>query len=378
MIKRELLSKLKDQCFRGKIILLLGARQVGKTTLLKQLSKQIATSTLWLNADEADILQELNMADTSTRLLGLIGKQTKLLIIDEAQQIKNIGKKLKLLHDANPDIQVIATGSSSFDLLNRMAEPLTGRKRIYHLFPISFQELVDKTNLLEAKRMLEKRLIFGSYPEVINNPGNEKEVLLEISQSYLYKDVLKLEGIRKSSHLEKLLQALAFQVGSEVKYSEIANSIGNINALTVEKYLDILEKAYIIFKLPALSRNMRNEIKKGKKYYFYDNGIRNAIISNYAPLEMRLDKGALWENFLVSERLKQNHYNSHTPNTYFWRTLDQAEIDYVEEFDGKLWAYQMKWKETKTRFPESFMKAYPNHETHVINHDNFDAFIRNS
>jgi len=320
-------------------------------------------------------LQELNAANTSTRLLNLIGKQTRLVVIDEAQQVEGIGKKLKLLHDTHPEIQVIATGSSSFDMLNVMAEPLTGRKRTFHLYPLSFQEIVDNSNLLEAKRMLEQRLIWGSYPEVLNNPGNEKEALIEIAQSYLYKDVLKLEGIRKSAHIEKLLQSLAFQVGSEVKYNELANTIGNINTITVEKYLDVLEKAYIIYKLPALSRNMRNEIKKGKKYYFYDNGIRNVIISNYAPVEMRMDKGALWENFLISERLKQNHYSSNTPNTYFWRTHDQAEIDYIEEYNGIMNAFEFKWKNAKVRFPDSFKNAYPNHTLRLVNQDNFDEFI---
>jgi hypothetical protein len=304
-----------------------------------------------------------------------VGKQTKLLIIDEAQQVEEIGKKLKLLHDTFPDIQVVATGSSSFDLLNRTSEPLTGRKRTFYLFPISFGEIINNSNQLEAKRTLEQRLIWGSYPEVVNHPGNEKEILLEISQSYLYKDVLKLEGIRKSAHLEKLLQALAFQVGSEVKYNELANIIGNINTVTVEKYLDVLEKAYIIFKLPALSRNMRNEIKKGKKYYFYDNGIRNVIISNYAPIEMRMDKGALWENFLISERVKQNHYTSRTPNPYFWRTHDQAKIDYIEEYNGILNAFEFKWKKAKVRFPESFKNAYPSHTLQLVNRENFAEFI---
>ncbi len=375
MIKRELTNKIKDQCFKGKVVLLLGARQVGKTTLLRQLIKELDEPAVWLNADEADILQELNSAVVSTQLLNLAGKQSKLLIIDEAQQVEEIGKKLKLLHDTYPEIQVIATGSSSFDLLNKMSEPLTGRKRTFYLFPISYNEIVENNNKLEAKRTLEQRMIWGSYPEVVNNPGNEKEVLLEISQSYLYKDVLKLEGIRKSAHLEKLLQALAFQVGSEVKYNELANTIGNINAVTVEKYLDVLEKAYIIFKLPALSRNMRNEIKKGKKYYFYDNGIRNIIISNFAPVEMRIDKGALWENFLISERVKQNHYTARIPNLYFWRTHDQAEIDYIEEIDGVLNAYEFKWKKAKVRFPDSFKSAYPYHTLQVINRENFDEFI---
>lgn len=375
MIKRKLTNKIKDQCFKGKVIVLLGARQVGKTTLLRQLIKKLNEPAVWLNVDEADILHELNSAVTSSQLLNLAGKQTKLLIIDEAQQVENIGKKLKLLYDTCPEIQVIATGSSSFDMLNKMSESLTGRKRTFHLFPISFSEIIDNSNLLEAKRTLEQRLIWGSYPEVVNHPGNEKEVLLEISQSYLYKDMLKLEGIRKSAHLEKLLQALAFQIGSEVKFNELANTIGNINALTVEKYLDVLEKAFIIFKLPALSRNMRNEIKKGKKYYFYDNGIRNVIISNYAPMEMRIDKGALWENFLISERVKQNHYTSQTPSPYFWRTHDQAEIDYIEDYNGVLNAFEFKWKKDKVRFPESFKKAYPSHTLKLINRDNYVEFI---
>lgn len=375
MIQRALLAKIADQCFKNKAILLLGARQVGKTTLLKNLVETLNVKTKWLNADEADIYNELTAANTSTALLQLIGPETKLAIIDEAQQIADIGLKLKLLHDNKPELQMIATGSSAFDLLNRTNEPLTGRKRTFYLYPISYAELVANTDRLEAKRTLEARLIFGSYPEVINNPGKEKNVLIEIAQSYLYKDILQLEGIRKSSHLEKLLQALAFQVGNEVNYHEISKTIGNINSSTVEKYLDLLEKTYVIYKLPALSRNMRSEIKKGKKYYFYDNGIRNVLISNYSPVEMRFDKGALWENFLISERLKRNHYVGNTPNTYFWRTHDQAEIDYIEEQDGVLNAFEFKWKEENVRFPDSFLKAYPNHQTQLINRDNFESFV---
>jgi predicted AAA+ superfamily ATPase len=375
MIQRALLAKIADQCFMNKAILLLGARQVGKTTLLKNLVETLNVKTKWLNADEADIYNELTAANTSTALLQLIGPETKLAIIDEAQQIADIGLKLKLLHDNKPELQMIATGSSAFDLLNRTNEPLTGRKRTFYLYPISYAELVANTDRLEAKRTLEARLIFGSYPEVINNPGTEKNVLIEIAQSYLYKDILQLEGIRKSSHLEKLLQALAFQVGNEVNYHEISKTIGNINSSTVEKYLDLLEKTYVIYKLPALSRNMRSEIKKGKKYYFYDNGIRNVLISNYSPVEMRFDKGALWENFLISERLKRNHYVGNTPNTYFWRTHDQAEIDYIEEQDGVLNAFEFKWKEDNVRFPDSFLKAYPNHQTQLINRDNFESFV---
>lgn len=375
MIDRILLDKIKSQCFKNKVILLLGARQVGKTTLLKKLVETLQVSTKWLNADEADIFNELSAANTSTRLFQLIGNDTRLVIIDEAQQINDIGLKLKLLHDNKPELQIIATGSSAFDLLNRTNEPLTGRKRTFYLYPVSYQELVNSSNILEARRTLENRLIFGSYPEVINNPGYEKEILIEIAQSYLYKDILQVEGIRKSSHLEKLLQALAFQVGSEVNYHELSKTIGNIDNGTVEKYLDLLEKTYVIYKLPALNRNMRSEIKKGKKYYFYDNGIRNVLISNYSPVEMRFDKGALWENFLLSERMKANHYQSKFPNTYFWRTHDQAEIDYIEEQDGVLNAFEFKWKDTKVKFPDSFLKAYPNNQTMIVHQGNFESFL---
>ncbi len=374
MITRILQKKIEEACFKGKIILLLGARQVGKTTLLKKVAESLQVKTVWLNADEADIFNELSLAGTSTRLLHLIGNDTRLVIIDEAQQVPDIGLKLKLLHDTNPELQIIATGSSAFDLMNRTQEPLTGRKRTFYLFPVSYNELINHTNILEARRALESRLIYGSYPEIVNNPGHEKEILVEIAQSYLYKDILKLEGIRKPGKLQKLLQALAFQTGSEVSYNELSKTIGNIDNNTVEKYIDLLEKTHVIYKLPALSRNMRNEIKKGKKYYFVDNGIRNVLISNFSPFEFRLDKGALWENFLLSERMKHNHYTAEFPNSYFWRTHDQAEIDYIEELDGVFHAYEIKWNETKNKFPASFLEAYPRHQTRVVNKDNFESF----
>jgi len=320
-------------------------------------------------------LNDLTEANTSTQLLALIGKNTEMTIIDEAQQVPDIGRKLKLLNDTKPNLQVIATGSSAFDLLNRTSEPLTGRKRLFYLYPLSFTEMTNHTSLREEKRLLGRRLIYGYYPEVVNNPGNEEEVLLEIAQSYLYKDILKFDGIRKSAILEKLLQALAFQVGSEVSFYELAKTVGNIDSATVEKYLDLLEKTYVIYKLPAFSRNMRNEIKKGKKYYFADNGIRNVLINNFNSLAYRFDKGSLWENFLLSERRKRNHYLSETPNTYFWRTRDQAEIDYIEESGGKLYAYEIKWDKAKVRFPQSFRKSYPNHETKLINKNTFQDFL---
>jgi predicted AAA+ superfamily ATPase len=372
---RILYQTIVDQCFKSKVIILIGARQVGKTTLLKKLQKEMNVPSIWLNADEADILQEIAQATTSTQLLQLFGKDNKLVIIDEAQQIPNIGKKLKLFYDNYPEIQVIATGSSAFELQNETNEPLTGRKREFYLYPLSFAELVGQTSLLEEKRLLHTRLIYGSYPEVINHPGKEKEVLREIATSYLYKDILQIDGIRKSSVIEKLLQALAFQIGSEVNYHELAQLIGNINTVTVEKYLDLLEKAFVIYKLPALSRNLRNELKKGKKYYFYDNGIRNVLISNYNSIALRQDVGALWENYILAERLKHNQYAQYYSNQYFWRTHDQAEIDYIEETGGALHAVEIKWKTQKVSFPNSFLQAYPNHTTQIISTDNYTSFI---
>lgn len=375
MIHRDLQQNILEACFKGKTILLLGARQVGKTTLLKEVIPRIEAPHIWMNADEADILQAFATATTSTQLLQLIGKNNKLVVIDEAQQIPDIGKKLKLIYDTYPDIQVIATGSSSFDLQNRMEEPLTGRKKTFYLYPLSYKELAREQSALETRRLLEARLIFGSYPEVINNPGKGKETLIEIASSYLYKDILKLDNIRKPMHIEKLLQALAFQVGSEVSYYELAQTIGNVDVATVEKYIDLLEKAFIIFKLPALSRNLRNEIKKGKKYFFYDNGIRNVLINNFSGIDLRLDKGALWENFLISERIKNNHYQGRYTNKYFWRTRDKAEIDYIEEEDGVLRAFEFKWKKQKVRFANSFLEAYPNNETAVVMREDFENFV---
>lgn len=375
MYRRDLKKRMLSAFFKGKTILLIGARQVGKTTLLREVAKEANVPFVWFNADEADVLSDFANANTSSQLLQLVGRQNRLVIIDEAQQIPDIGKKLKLLYDTAPEIQVIATGSSAFDLQNNTAEPLTGRKKTFYLYPLSYREIADSDSEREAKRLLETRLIYGSYPDVVNQAGNEKEVLTEIAHSYLYKDLLRIDNLRKTGHIQKLLQALAFQIGSEVSYHELAQTVGNIDTATVEKYFDLFEKAYIIFKLPAFSRNLRNEIKKGKKYFFYDNGIRNVLTGNFASIEMRQDKGALWENYLISERLKNNHYNDNFVNTYFWRTHDKAEIDYIEEQDGMLHSYEIKWKEKKYRFPNSFTQTYPNNTTQLINRENFEGFI---
>lgn len=374
MIPRIIQQEIEKNLFKNKVLLLIGARQIGKTTLLKQVLQNCTEKSLWLNADEYDVKRKLENATTSTQLLQLFGN-AKLIVIDEAQQVEDIGLKLKLVIDTNPELQIIATGSSAFELLQKSNEPLTGRKKEYYLYPISFSEMVSHTSLLTEQRLLENRLIYGSYPEVINNPGNEKEVLKEITNSYLYKDVLRYDGIKKASVIDKLLVALALQVGSEVSYNELAKTIGNINSATVEKYIDLLEKAFVIYKLPALSRNLRNEIKKGKKIYFYDNGIRNAIINNFNPLALRNDKGALWENFLISERMKTNSYNKHYCNTYFWRTFDQAEVDYIEEYDGALHVFEFKWKTNNKKVPASLLNSYTVNTTAIVDTDNYGGFI---
>lgn len=374
MIPRIIQQEIEKNLFKNKVLLLIGARQIGKTTLLKQVLQNCTEKSLWLNADESDIKRKLENATTSTQLLQLFGN-AKLIVIDEAQQVEDIGLKLKLVIDTNPELQIIATGSSAFELLQKSNEPLTGRKKEYHLYPISFSEMVRHTSLLTEQRLLENRLIYGSYPEVINNPGNEKEVLKEITNSYLYKDVLRYDGIKKASLIDKLLVALALQVGSEVSYNELAKTIGNINSTTVEKYVDLLEKAFVIYKLPALSRNLRNEIKKGKKIYFYDNGIRNAIINNFNPLALRNDKGALWENFLISERMKKNSYAKHYCNTYFWRTFDQAEVDYIEEYDGALHVFEFKWKTNNKKVPASLLNSYTVNSTAIVDTDNYEGFV---
>lgn len=376
MIPRIIQQEIEQNLFKNKVILLIGARQIGKTTLLKQVLLNCKEKSLWLNADESDVKRKLENATTSTQLLQLFGN-AKLIVIDEAQQVEDIGLKLKLIIDTNPELQIIATGSSAFELLQKSNEPLTGRKKEYHLYPISFSEMVNHTSLLTEQRLLENRLIYGSYPEVINNPGNEKEVLKEIANSYLYKDVLRYDGIKKASVIDKLLVALALQVGSEVSYNELAKTIGNINSATVEKYIDLLEKAFVVYKLPALSRNLRNEIKKGKKIYFYDNGIRNTIINNFNPLALRNDKGALWENFLMSERMKKNSYTKHYCNTYFWRTFDQAEVDYIEEYDGALHVFEFKWKSNSKKVPASLLNSYTVNSTTMVDTDNYEGFIGN-
>ncbi|MDQ6992758.1 MAG: ATP-binding protein [Mariprofundus sp.] len=354
-------------------MLLFGSRQTGKTTLLQHMLNQLDKKVLFLNGDEADVRSMLTDA-TSSRLKMLAGDH-EIVLLDEAQRIQDIGLVLKLFADQLPDVQVIATGSSPFELANRLNEPLTGRKWEYHLYPLSFEEMVDQHGWLEERRLLNHRLLFGYYPEIVVHPGSAQERLKALSGSYLYQDLLMLEGIKKPVVLDKLLLALALQLGSEVSYQELAGLVG-VNANTVEKYIDLLEKTFVIFRLTAFSRNVRNEIKKGRKIYFYDNGIRNAIINNFSQLDMRTDTGALWENFLVSERIKYLNSGGKYTRHYFWRTTQQQEIDYIEEADGQLRAWEFKWSpKAKARFSKTFTTAYPDCQTTVITPENVESFI---
>lgn len=368
LLERHILSKLDD----SRVIVVYGPRQSGKTTLIKKLVQHLTVEPLWWNGDESDIRQ-LFANVTTTQLKALIGDK-KLLVIDEAQRINDIGLLLKLIHDNLPAVKVIASGSSSFELANPINEPLTGRKWEFQLLPFSYEELSLANGPLEGKRLLEHRILYGLYPSVVNNPGSERDVLRELSSSYLYKDILTWEAIQKPEKLERLIQALALQVGREVSYNELGQ-ICSLDNETTEKYVTLLEKAFIVFRLGTFSRNLRNELKKKRKIYFYDNGIRNAVLNNFSPLELRTDAGHLWENFLISERVKALSFHRIWANHYFWRTHSQQEIDYLEERDGKLFAYEIKWNNMKVSFPKSFLEAYPNHETSVVNKTNFEAFV---
>jgi hypothetical protein len=375
-INRRLAARIQQRMFKGKAIVVYGPRQSGKTTLIHSILSKYKDETIEFNGDESDI-RELLSDNNSTRLKLMIGKK-RIVFIDEAQRIPNIGITLKLIHDQLKDIQLIATGSSSFELASETSESLTGRKFEFLLLPLSFQELMETYGLLAEKRMLEHRLIFGHYPDIVISQNDAKELIKLLADSYLYKDILTIESIKKPLLLEQILKALSFQVGSEVSFREIGQLVG-ANSQTVERYIALLEKAFVIFHLPAFSRNLRNEIKRGKKIYFYDNGIRNAVINNFSPITNRNDIGALWENYLISERMKCFRFENINANRYFWRTTQQQEIDYLEEQDGKLFAYEFKWnpKKAKKRFPKTFINAYNDAVIQVITSLNFDEFLMN-
>lgn len=373
MITRTLQSEIEGKLFKGKAIIVLGARQTGKTTLLKNIADQHDPYT-FMNCDEPIVRERLgniNLAELK-RIIG----GNRMVFIDEAQRVSNIGLTLKLITDQLPHVQLIVSGSSSLELANEINEPLTGRKWEYLLYPVSWKEFADHAGYFSTAGELEHRLVYGMYPEVIihSDENGEEERLLQLSDSYLYKDLLGYEGIRKPDILENLLKSLALQLGSEVSYNELARTL-QIDKNTVSNYIDLLEKVFVVFRLPAFSRNMRKEITRGKKIYFYDNGIRNAVISNFQPFSLRPDKGALWENFLISERMKTLHYNKKRVNHYFWRTTDQREIDLIEETPEGIRAFEFKWNpRSKTRIPKSFSKQY-NAIVNVVHKDNYVEFF---
>lgn len=375
-IRRTLEDELRKRLFGGKALIIYGPRQSGKTTLIRHLvSEQAEGDVLWLNGDNPDVRTRLSGISTASWRLLLGNKH--IVVVDEAQHIDGIGMALKLVIDEIPDVQVIATGSSSFELMNRTAEPLTGRKFEYRLPPLTFRELVDAHGLLEETQERKRRLLFGSYPDVVAHPGEEPALLSEIAGSYLFKDIYALDGLKKTSSLDRLVRALAFQIGSEVSLGELAG-LTKLDIKTVDRYIDLLTKCYIIYPLGAFSRNLRNEIKKGFKVYFYDLGIRNAVIGNFSPIETRSEAGHIWENYLIMERIKSKINLPFPPRHFFWRTMapQNHEIDYIEETEGKLKAWEIKSDMNSTdKIPRSFRNAYPDAETNIITPRNYDLFL---
>ena len=375
MISRLLQKTIESRLFAGKAIIVIGARQVGKSTLFKLILEKQDYKALQLNCDEPEVRDMLSNINTAE--LRLLIADNRIVVIDEAQRVENIGMTLKLITDNFPEVQLLVTGSSSFELQDKLNEPLTGRKYEYHLYPISTAELMASNGLLGVKQTLEQRLVYGSYPDILNHADDAKELLMNLAGSYLYKDLLTLESVRRPVLLGKLLTALALQVCSEVSYNELAQTVGTDNK-TIEKYIDLLEKCYIVFRLNGFNRNLRTELKKSKKIYFFDNGIRNAILQNFAPLSLRQDAGALWENFIISERIKHNHYSGRYVNSYFWRTTQQQEIDYVEECDGQISIFEMKWnpRRANTQFPSSFLTAYDVKEKAIVTPENWLEWVK--
>lgn len=373
-IPQKQLENLRNLIKPNKVIIIYGPRRCGKTTLLKKFLEGIREKYLLVQGEDI-FVQEYLSSQSIIKLKNFIGDH-KLLAIDEAQRIVNIGLNLKLIVDNIERIKVITTGSASFDLYQKLGEPLTGRKITLCLFPLAQLELSKIEKPHETRANLETRLIFGSYPETILAKDDKERIfyLKELMNSYLCKDILEMNGLRHSEKLVKILQLLAFQIGQEVSFSEIAASIG-LNKKTIERYLDLLEKVFVIFKLKGFSRNLRKEVSKNPKYYFYDLGVRNALINNFNPINLRNDIGALWENYLISERIKKQEYLNLQANNYFWRTYDRKEIDFIEEREGKLFAFEFKWKKEKVSLPSDFITAYPSSEFLVISKENYLEFI---
>ena len=374
IIQRSVQEKIEEKLNSGKVILLLGARRTGKTFLIKQIIKNINLPYLLLNGEDFQVAAKLENKSIS-EYKQLVGNN-KLLIIDEAQKIKDIGNILKLMIDEITGLTIMATGSSVFDLTQKLGEPLTGRNINFKVFPIAQYELKDTENVIETFSNLEQRLILGSYPELFSLPGytEKQEYLTELINSFLLKDILELDSIKNASKILNILRLLAFQVGSEVSFSEIGQKVA-LSRNTVERYIDLLEKTFIIYRLGGFNKNLRKEISKNSKYYFWDNGIRNAVISNFNPLSLRNDVGQLWENYVISERLKYLTYQRISTNVFFWRTYDQQEIDWVEERGGTLLAFEIKYIQNKVKIPIAWKEAYPESEFAVISKENYLDFI---
>ena len=368
-ITRQIENRIEKDFFKGKIILLLGARQVGKSTLIQMLPTCASNPTLWLDGENADVHQ-LFKNTNSERLKQLVGHH-KVLVIDEAQKIENIGSILKLFADHNKGIQVIASGASAFELRNSLNEPLTGRKFEYSLYPLSFSEMVSHTHLVQEIRQLPQRLVYGYYPEIVTHPQDAERLLKFLSDSYLYKDIFLFKGIKKPEKMLELLKLLSWQIGSEVNYNELSNTL-KIDNQTVESYIEMLEQVFVIYKLPAYHTNHRTELKKSKKIYFNDLGIRNALINDFRPIEIRNDAGPLFENFVINELRKQNEYNQVYANFYFWRNTEQREIDLIIEKNSVLQTIEIKWNPTqKVKLTKSFTNIYGETHFKLIHRENF-------
>ncbi len=373
MIDRHLAKQIAKRLHDNKAIILLGPRQVGKSTLLQLLSSKFNKPVVWWDGDESDIRAMLQQP-TSSKIKAFIGSN-KTVVIDEAQRIENIGICIKLITDKLKEVKVIATGSSSFELANKINEPLTGRKWQFNLFPLSFGEMVQHTSLLEEQRLLEHRLIFGYYPEIVSSATDEAKRLKELAESYLYKDILIWGRIQKPDKLEKLVQALSFQVAQLFSNYELGQLCG-LNSETVESYIQLLEKAFVIFRLPAYNSNQRNELKKSYKIYFYDNGLRNAVINQFASVSLRNDVGQLWENWFVSERIKYLNNSQKNASSFFWRTTAQQEVDYIESENGILSAFECKWSvKSKGKITRAFINAYPEAAAQVVTPENAFKFL---
>lgn len=374
VIHRKIQDRIEGRLQPGKVIILAGARRTGKTVLLKEIMKKLDAPYLYLNGEDYTTSLKLQQKglDEYKNLIG----NNKYLVIDEAQKIENIGQILKLMIDEIEGLHIIITGSSALDISSSTGEPLTGRKYSFQLHPIAQCELAAYENAIETESLFENRLIYGSYPEVltINDNQLKTEYLNELINSYLLKDILTLDSIKNSAKLVNILRLLAFQIGKEVSVNELAKNVG-LNKLTVERYLDLLTKVFVIYRIEGYSRNLRKEISKSPRYYFWDNGIRNTLVANFNTLTLRNDIGELWENYVISERLKLQHYQGWLSNNYFWRTYDQQEIDWIEERDGGLFAFEMKYQKKTVKAPGAWTSNYPDATFDVIARENYLSFI---